>query len=199
MTVARKNKLALILTHAIEVFAAEGFRHADVQVIADRAGVGKGTVYRHFGNKEELFWAATYWVLERLGRHLMRAIEGGERPLEALRAAGIAYAEFFERAPAYLEIFVQNRAEFRGSIPPSHKEFHERMITVFAEVVQRGIDRGEIRRVDPRATIASLGGVFYGTVMFGCYVADDFELTEFARNTVDHFLRGIQAEQVHEG
>ena len=48
-------KRALILKHAIETFAREGVRHTDVQVIADQAGVGKGTVYRNFDSKEELF------------------------------------------------------------------------------------------------------------------------------------------------
>jgi AcrR family transcriptional regulator len=195
MATVHKPKRELILRHAIEVFANEGFRNADVQAIADRAVVGKGTVYRHFGNKEELFWSATYWVLERLGQHLSEIIQRVDDPLEALRAAGIAYAEFFERNPSYLEIFVQNRAEFRGSVPPSHKEFHERLITAFVEVVERGIAQGSIRPIDPRRAIMSLGSVFYGTVMFGCYVKDEFRLSELAEYTLENFLRGIRTEQ----
>ena len=89
---------ALILRHAIATFAHGGFRNTDVQVIADRAGVGKGTVYRHFGSKEELFWAATYDVLTRLDRCMFSAVEGVEDPLEALhalsRACHIFRAEF---------------------------------------------------------------------------------------------------------
>ena len=64
-----------------------GFRGTDVQVIADRAGVGKGTVYRYFRNKEDLFWAATYEVLMRLERHLEAAMEGVEGAAAKLRAA----------------------------------------------------------------------------------------------------------------
>ena len=65
-----------VLEHAIEVFAAQGFRRADVQVIADNAAVGKGTVYRYFGSKEDLFWAATYRVLEHLWESLHKATGG---------------------------------------------------------------------------------------------------------------------------
>lgn len=183
-----------ILQHAIEVFAAQGFRRADVQVIADAAGVGKGTVYRYFGAKEELFWASTYRVLELLRERLLAASSGAARPLEALRAAGIAYADFFDAHPTYLEIFVQNRAEFRGSIPASHRAFHEEMIAGFQRLVEAGVAAGEIRPVDARKTIISLGSLFYGTVMFGCYVPDDFTLTELMNYTLDGFLRGIRGE-----
>ena len=56
------GKRQAILEQAIRTFAELGFRGADVQVIADRAGVGKGTVYRYFHSKEDLFWATTYEV-----------------------------------------------------------------------------------------------------------------------------------------
>lgn len=92
-------------------------RNADVQVIADRAGVGKGTVYRRFGNKEDPLWAATYDVVQRLERDLFAAIDPIESPLEKLRAAGVAYAGFFEANPDYLEVFLAGRAEFHGSVP----------------------------------------------------------------------------------
>ena len=59
----------------------------DVQEIADRAGVGKGTVYRYFGDKQELFWDTVFWVLDKLDRHLARQCRAANRPLEKLRAA----------------------------------------------------------------------------------------------------------------
>jgi hypothetical protein len=55
-----------ILRVAMEVFADEGFHGADVQVIAHRAGVGKGTVYRHFGDKDSPGLAADpKWSVQR--------------------------------------------------------------------------------------------------------------------------------------
>jgi len=187
-------KYEAILQQAIETFANEGFRHADVQVIADKAGVGKGTVYRYFGNKEDLFRAATYSVLERMGRHLLAAIEPVEGALESLRAAGVAHAEFYQTHPQYLNIFAQDRAEFRDLVPESHKEFHKNLIAVFVKIIEKGIANGELRPVDARTTILALSSVFYGTVMFGCYVKDDFSLSELARHTLDIFLRGIRAD-----
>jgi TetR/AcrR family transcriptional repressor of mexJK operon len=46
-----------ILKAATEVFLREGYARASVDSIADLAGVGKQTVYGHFGDKEHLFLA----------------------------------------------------------------------------------------------------------------------------------------------
>jgi AcrR family transcriptional regulator len=193
--VQNNPKRALILRHAIDTFARHGFRNSDVQVIADQALVGKGTVYRYFTSKEELFWSATYFVLQRLQQCLFQAVEGVDDPLESLFAAGMAHARFYEANPAYLEMFVQNRAEFRGVVPPSHKELHEQMILEFVKIVEKGVACGQIRPLDPRKTVMSLGSVFYGTVIFACFVEEEFTLTELAQNTLKKFLRGIRADQ----
>src|SRR5438067_177322 len=46
-----------ILRAATEVFLREGYARASVDAIAAAAGVGKQTVYGHFGSKQQLFLA----------------------------------------------------------------------------------------------------------------------------------------------
>ena len=95
---ARPNaaKEGAILREAVHVFARDGFRGTDVQEIADRANVGKGTVYRYFGDKQELFWATVFWVLHKLDVHLASAAAGERMAMDKLRATCHAYGEFFE-------------------------------------------------------------------------------------------------------
>lgn len=45
-----------------------------------------------------------------------------------------------------------------------------------------------------RIIVADQGSVFYGTVMFGCYVKEGYALSELAQHTVDISLQGIRAE-----
>lgn len=51
-------KREAILRAALDVFLREGFAGASVDTVAGTAGVGKQTVYAHFGDKEKLFLAA---------------------------------------------------------------------------------------------------------------------------------------------
>ena len=47
-----------ILETATELFAEQGFSDAVTQALAAKLQVGKGTIYRHFPSKRELFLAA---------------------------------------------------------------------------------------------------------------------------------------------
>jgi AcrR family transcriptional regulator len=81
---ARRNR-ARVLEAAREVFAAEGLG-VPLDEIARRAGVGAGTVYRHFPTKEALFEAVVtdhIEALTRVGRAALAGIAEGGDPGEA--------------------------------------------------------------------------------------------------------------------
>jgi AcrR family transcriptional regulator len=65
---ALRNR-ARVLEAAETVFAAEGIG-VPIDVIAEKAGVGVGTVYRHFPNKEKLFEAI---LINRIGELVAEA------------------------------------------------------------------------------------------------------------------------------
>ena len=191
------GKRQAILDQAIRTFAELGFRGTDVQVIADRAGVGKGTVYRYFRSKQDLFWATTYEVLQRMERHMFRAMEGVEDARAKLRAAAVGYSQFFLANPEYLQLFLQDLAEFRGSGPESHREHHEKLIGRMDEILQQGIDAGRLRPVDLRLTTIGLGSLLFGATILGSHLnaVPVAEMTEYA---VDIFLRGIAADDARD-
>jgi AcrR family transcriptional regulator len=192
------GKRQAILEQSLRAFAELGFRGADVQVIADRAGVGKGTVYRYFGSKEELFWATTYEVILRLDRFIFAEVERVEGGLAKLRALAAAHAEFFEANPQYLEVFVQERAEFRGPVPASHRQHHEKMIEKIGEIIQHGIDAGELRPVDTRQTTLAMACLLYGTAVLGCRL-EPMGVPRMAEYAVEVFLDGLRAEAILSG
>jgi AcrR family transcriptional regulator len=78
---AARNR-ARVLEVAYQTFADEGLS-VPIDEIARRAGVGAGTVYRHFPTKEDLFRAV---VVDRIHRIVDegRALAHGEAPGEAL-------------------------------------------------------------------------------------------------------------------
>src|SRR3569833_4233648 len=84
---ARRNR-AKVLAAAEEAFAADGLAVPRVD-IARRAGVGAGTVYRHFPSKEALFQAV---VLERIEQFAEEA-----RALATAANPGDAFLDYFVR------------------------------------------------------------------------------------------------------
>ncbi len=180
-----------ILEQAIRTFAELGFRATDVQVIADRAGVGKGTVYRHFGTKEHLFWTTAFEVFKRMRRTLVEAEGAATGAVAKLRAACLAYGRFFDEHPEYLEVFVQDRAEFRGTGPATYKHDHEELLRHFLGIVKWGVAEGELRPIDPQKSMIALSGLLYGVTVQGCYLLDGLSVREVIEHGVDVFLAGL--------
>lgn len=142
---ALSQRADAILTVATQVFAKRGFAATDVQEIADRAGVGKGTIYRHFGNKEGLFLATAENGLKRLKTEVDRVALAPGKPLERLQAALLAALTFFDEHPELVELIIQERAHFRDR--PATTFFDrktddvEKWKSLFRELMRQGIMR----------------------------------------------------------
>lgn len=115
-----------ILVAAVKIFAERGYQVADTQAIADLAQVGKGTLYRYFPTKEELFRQALKSQMKVLIIRLKQALTQENHPLLRVRAVMLAYFKFFDDYPEITELFVQERAEFGRTSPSSyHESFRE--------------------------------------------------------------------------
>jgi AcrR family transcriptional regulator len=104
-----------ILDAAIEVFATRGFTAATVADVVAGSGASVGSIYHHFGGKNELFLA----IFERMATAVDRRIE------TAMRQAGEgadARRNFELHVRAYLETMWENRRLARvltsGDAPP---------------------------------------------------------------------------------
>src|SRR5439155_19319565 len=63
-----------ILQAAVHLFAEHGYAGTDTQLLADRLQVGKGTLYRYFASKRELFLAAVDRVMRQLVKRVDESI-----------------------------------------------------------------------------------------------------------------------------
>ena len=88
-----------ILNAAARLFARHGYSDTDTQLLADELGVGKGTIYRHFPSKRDLFLAAVDQVIRALRRQIDEAVAGITDPLEQVATGVRTYLGFFAEHP----------------------------------------------------------------------------------------------------
>ena len=162
------RRRAEILAAAGRVFAAAGYAATDVQAIAAAAGVGKGTVYRYFKRKDDLFLAAVDHGLTDLAATCSAAVGDTAVPVLA-RLAGVcrAYLAFFAARPEMVELFVQERATFRGrrqalyfAVDESDPR-HCGMTTFMGELFASGV----LRPFTPDQFHEVVGDLLFGTVV----------------------------------
>ena len=64
-----------IIDAAARLFAKYGYADADTQLLADELGVGKGTIYRYFPSKRDLFLAAADRVMVQMRERIDASIQ----------------------------------------------------------------------------------------------------------------------------
>ena len=94
----REQRREEILAAAVRLFAERGYAEADTQVLADMLGVGKGTLYRYFPSKRELFLAAVDGAMRKLKAAVDEAIEGDRGTGGADRRGNAGLSDFFRGA-----------------------------------------------------------------------------------------------------
>ena len=147
-----------ILEAAMDIFSRDGFHRADVEEIAAQAGVGKGTVYRHFGNKEDLFLAVVEWGLDTLYQRIDEAIDPLSDPLEKLETFLTYYTSFFARNRNFYRVLVQEVERIhreRGRVQSKWGAF----LGWLSAVVREGIEKGVIKPLDPMSLAVALAGM----------------------------------------
>src|SRR4051812_19979813 len=134
-----------ILDAATALFAEHGYNDADTQALAEKLGVGKGTLYRHFASKRELFLAAVDRVMRRMREHIDASVAEAEAPLDRPAVAIRAYLDFFASHPEYVELLIQERALFRDREKPTYFEYRERSAKQWRDFYRSLMAEGRLR------------------------------------------------------
>jgi AcrR family transcriptional regulator len=82
-----------VLAVARDVFAADGYAAVSLDEIARRAGVTRGAIYHHYGDKTGLFAAVAADAHAAVAAHVVAAAEGHATPAAQLRAGSHAFLE----------------------------------------------------------------------------------------------------------
>lgn len=142
---ARRNR-ETVIEAAISALAADP--NASMADIANAAGLGRTTVYRHFDNRDELIGALFERVIADAQVATAAVTEGGESTATTLRALGPVMVEIGERfrfLRAHLELGMEALAE--------SKQVPDDPVHIF---LVEAIDAGELRDDVPVSWIQSL-------------------------------------------
>jgi len=140
-----------ILDAALAVFAERGLAAARLEDIAKRAGLSKGTIYLYFANKEELFRGV-------VRESVISFIERGEARFAADRDPLLALDSWMEghwrwiSSDVFPAIHRLVNSELRD-FPDLHEFYSVEVVgraqRLVCEILERGMETGVFRRMDP--------------------------------------------------
>jgi TetR/AcrR family transcriptional regulator len=148
-----------LLAAALDLFVEKGYAATRVEEVAQRAGVSKGTLFLYFSSKEELFkavvrenisgrfaeWGEELSTFEGSSEELLRyCMSSWWERVGATKASGIPKLMMSEA----------------GNFPELVRFFQQEVVQpgndLIQRILQRGVERGELRAVDPTYGIFSI-------------------------------------------
>lgn len=184
-----------ILTAAARLFAQLGYAHTDTQALADELQVGKGTLYRYFASKEQLFLDVVDNAMQRLSTTVVAARNSQSDALDKISAAVRAYLAFFEENPECVELLIQERAHFKDRKKPTYFVHREKQLGPWHDLLRELIDDGRVRDIPVNRITDVFSDLMYGTIFTNYFTGRKKSLAAQAEDILDIIFRGILTDR----
>ncbi len=188
------NRREEILDAATDLFAEFGYSDAVTKDLADKLQVGKGTLYRHFPSKRDLFLAAADRVMQRLRVQIDAAIAGEADPMDRIEAGTRAFLRFFDQHPKFVELLILERALFKDRTTPTYFVHRERNKLRWHDLYREMIAQGRIRDMPVERISTVFMDLAYGTIFTNHFAGRCRSHEDQARDILDVVFRGILGE-----
>jgi AcrR family transcriptional regulator len=186
-----------ILEVATRIFATDGYQSTDLQEVADVLGVAKGTLYRYFPSKKELFLACVDHGRNRLGEKVLQSLALSTDPLETIAIVIRAFFAFFDEHPELVELIIQERAEFRDR--NKHTYFFQcddkGDDDPWEALISEPIRAGRMRNVPVKRVTDVLSNLVYGTMFSNYFTGRQESLEAQTDDIIDVVFNGLLTER----
>jgi len=181
------SKKQAILEAAARVFAAKEFHQVLIDDVASEAGAGKGTIYRYFETKEDLYFDTVLDVLDHLERLLVSTLPEETSPTRRLERIA---REILQLAWQRRHLFTLLQADERRFFDREDEigRRREAIQKIVQQAILDGIERGEFRGIDARIGAQLFRGMIRAAA---CFRHEDDTTQDLTAQIVGIFTRGV--------
>lgn len=199
----RRERRDTILDAAIEIFSEKGLDGANVEDIAQAAGIGKGTIYLYFKSKGEIFDAiiAEHSALPLIA-NLMEATkaptESASFPLQSLlEQMGNNFLSTTDKYYPLFRLLLTDAHRFPVQAEHVYNNLILKANQMFAEFLSAQVKAGEIKTLDsPLITARCFIGMLIIYVlsqeMLGGKKFTPIKRSEWVKEAVRLFMEGVR-------
>lgn len=141
---APEERKRLLLTDAVEVFAARGIGRGGHTEIAEMGGVSVATVFNYFNTREDLVIAVLNEVEAQFLALAEEIYSQGDDPLDAIQNHIKAFLDMCESNPAYVKVWLEWSCSIREEIWPQYIAFQNKLLEMMAKQIDKAIKNGDL-------------------------------------------------------
>lgn len=142
---------------AEKLFTSRGYHEISLDDVVQAAKVGKGTIYRYFKNKEDLFIQTAQSGFDELCEIIRREVPGDASFSEQLLSACRRISRFFARRRQLFRMMQTEHARMfwrRGEVRSRWRERRRKLIEAVAVIIGKGVAEARVRSDIPPEVLA---------------------------------------------
>lgn len=197
--VDKKEKKDLIISAAIREFGKKGFAKTTINDIANAAGIGKGTVYEYFANKEEIINHSFGFFVRQMELDFEEVLISNMPAVEKLKHILNSFSLFINSdSQESIELMFDFWSEgirdkdSRGTLFEEMNKFYQAYREIFADIIIEGMGEGGFRKnINPRSAASMIVGALDGLLVQWILDRENFDFPDVVKTITDTLLNGI--------
>lgn len=178
---------ALLLATARKVFTERGYADTSMDDLTAQAGLTRGALYHHFGDKKGLLAAVVQQIDAEMDARLQAISDNADDPWQGFRGRCQAYLEMALEPDIQRIVLRDARAVLGGASPQAQRQCVESMQRLIDELMRRGL----VAKAEPQALAALIYGSLEEATLW--IAASDDGKTRLAQSiaALELLLRGL--------
>lgn len=186
------DRVACILNTARQAFAENAFHEVLMDDVARKAGVGKGTIYRYFPDKESLYFAVIFNGVEDLKRQIQFTLPSQGNAESAIRGLIALLISFFSQNRFFFRLMNIEDSKVGGGSNPNRRRWQQergQLIDAVAQMLKRARDTDALDAAYPRTDAQILLGMVRSVLRHN---EEGLTIQQMSDEIARLYLHGIQ-------
>lgn len=161
----KEQKRNLIIDVAAKLFSEYGFHEVNMEMVAKKAEVAKGTLYNYFKSKEDLYYAINETRLSKLISELEKKFREEENVLDDLKGFVIHVFMFLLKYKDFFLIFQRTRMKKQQLKSKSLEEKIQKLKDLLSGILKEGLDKKVFKDLNICFSSDIILGMIYAAVL----------------------------------
>lgn len=147
-----------ILAAASKLFVSKGYHETSVEDIANAVGITKGGLYYYVESKEDVLYEIHQRFISEGLKRLRAVLENSSDPLIQLLHLIRAHISIIHDYKNDIQVFFEGMRQLSKDKQESIRLKRDEYEQIFLETIQRGIEQGYFKSVNPKVVVLYLMG-----------------------------------------
>ena len=183
-----------IMEAAQSVIIVKGYDQSRLDDIVQLANLSKGAIYWYYKSKKDIYLSLCDYWFDEYSEGVLHNLKDKKTSSEQLKVLFDYFIDQFDKNPATFKMLVEfwRMAGLDDDFNSKLQDVYSYFLEYIIDIIKKGIDNGEFKKVDPRITALSIVVNIEGIHWFTLFDRSGVEAHEYIDTISDFILNGLK-------